>query len=243
MEMTNDSVIYEKTGEIAYGFLKTFLKEKKNDLKNSFIKHKVGFLPPGTNYEVLQKIKRTKAVKQLEFLIGSDHFTLPIVIVGLSMVSMPENKKAEVAVDSRNAIYHKHGLKGVHILNICTTGYMDKFIMFLAKLNVSRNMSKKELIDVYEKILEDWERLTIFVQKHHSTKHIFKICESKMIQNLPFFHMFAAYGALKIAGEVTKKLNKETKGYGYRVAQEPLNPEGSRVVWIFEKRIKLLDRS
>ena len=232
-----------KAGEVAYGFVKAFLKETGANVIKFLSKNRIGFLPPDMDYDIFQKIKRKAAFKQLNFLIGS-HYTLPIVVVGLWIDSLPEDKKVKVIEDSRNDIYGKYGPKGVHILNVCTTGYMEKFIVFLTRLKIDKNMSHKELTDIYEEILENWEKLTIFVEKGTPAKHLIKNCEIKMVQGTRFFYMFAAYSALKVAEEVIRKLKNEIKGYGYRITADRLNPEGSRVVWIFEKKdIRMLDRS
>ena len=101
--MTDDSDLYENLGHTAYGFFKSFLKEKRKSLSNFLIKNKVGFLPIGFDYSVFQKISRKTSFKQLKFLIGK-HPTLPIVMTGLWINSLNEEGQRKVWILEKQEI-------------------------------------------------------------------------------------------------------------------------------------------
>lgn len=237
MKMSDGEEIYEKIGEAAYGFFKTFLKEKKDSISKFFVKYKVGFLPQGMDYSVFQSIKRRTSFKQLKFLIGN-HKTLPIVMTGLWIKSLSEDERLKVVSDNRNEIYEKYKEEGVNILNMGTTGFMEGFIKFLTSYNIKRNPSKEEIIGIYESTLKEWAKITIFVKKDSSVSYILSKCNSKITNEFRFFYVFASYSARKIASEVIDKLIKKNilKEANYEVFIEKLNQDGSRKAWIFEKQ-------
>lgn len=235
--MSEDTEPYEKMGEFAYGFFKSFLKEKRESLSKFFAKQKVGFVPLGFDYSVFQKLQKKTAFKQLKFLVGNHH-TLPIVTVGLWINSLDEQEQLKIAEANRDQIYKKYKEKGVNILNMGTTGFMEGFIKFLTNYALKKNPSKEEMIDIYEKTLEDWSNKTIFVQKTNSENHILHKCRNKIDQDLRFFYMFASYEAIKVSRKVVENLVKDKilQEANYEVYTEKLNIEGSRKVWIFEKQ-------
>lgn len=235
--MADDSDLYENVGHTAYGFFKSFLKEKKDSLKNFLVKNKVGFLPIGLDYSVFQKISTKASFKQLKFLIGK-HRTLPIVMTGLWINSLSEEEQLKVVDDNRNDVYQKYGEEGVIILNMGTTGFMESFIKFLSNYNIRKDISQKELIDIYELHIKSWAQITIFVKKDSTVNHIVQKCKSKINQDLKFIYMFASYGARKIALDSIKKLEKDgtLKEENYEVFMEKLCSQGLRQVWIFEKQ-------
>ena len=89
--MNDDEDINIKIGEAAYGFFKSFLKEKKSSISKFFMKYKVGFDPQGIEFTVFQNIAKKTSFKQLKFLI-SNHKTLQIVMNGLWINSLSEEK-------------------------------------------------------------------------------------------------------------------------------------------------------
>ena len=236
--MSDDgSDFFKIIGQSAYGFFKAFLKEKQDSVSRFFVKNKVGFLPPGMDYSVFQRLRKKTSLKQLKFLIGNHH-TLPIVMVGLWINSLNEDEQLVVADENRDRIYRRYKQAGINILNMCTTGFMEGFIRFLSSYNIKKNLSREELIDTYESTLQEWSRITIFVKKESTVSYVEQKCKSKINESYRFFYMFASYSARKIAKEALKKLSNEgfLRESGYEISREKINPSGSSVVWIFERQ-------
>ena len=235
--MNDDEDVFKNMGAAAYGFFKAFLKEQKENVGKFFVKNQVGFIPEGMDYSAYQSFKKKSVYKQLKFLIGN-HPTLPIVVVGLWLNSLPEKEQVQQAKDKRNEIYGEYKEKGVNILNMAVTGFMEAFVKWLSNYNIKRNLAQEELIDLYEKNLGEWSEITIFVQESHSQEVVLQKCKTKMAQDCRFIYIFASYGAIPIAEGAVLILKEEDlfKQSNYQVYTENLNREGTRQVWIIEKQ-------
>lgn len=234
--MPDEEEIIKNVGIASYGFFKAFLNERREGAERFFLRHHIGFVPIGLDYAIFKEIKERSAFKQLKFLIGT-HTTLPIVLTGLWINSLSEDQKLNVVTENRNAVYKKYGQQGINILNMCTTGFMEAFIKFLSNYNIKKNITKEEMIEVYENELREWSRTTIFIQKTNNAQALIDKCTIKMGEDLPFFYMFASYGAVKIGKDIVNSLSKNgvLRNYNYEVTEEKLNAEGTNKVWIFEK--------
>lgn len=117
--------------------------------------------------------------KQLKFLIGK-HETLSIILIGLYIQGLDTKIKSKIIDENRQRIYNKHGTKGVSILNLATTGFIEEYIKWLSDYNIKNNPSQQELIDLYEKNLDDWKERSIFVQYIMQSSTIIEKITSKM---------------------------------------------------------------
>lgn len=176
--MTNDDM-YKHLGEVAYGFLNSLLKEKKQNAKNFFVKHKVGFMPEGMDYSDYHKLKKSALFKQLKNLIGN-HWSLSIFLTGLHIASLDRTSKKKSIVEIRQAVFNEHKAKGVSILNMAATSFIMPYTKWLLKYTLENNLSQSQVIDLHEKSLDDWQERTIFVKTCHKEKTIVNKCISKM---------------------------------------------------------------
>src|SRR3989338_1512042 len=226
-----------EAGKFSYGFFKSFLEEKKEQLISFFSRNRVGFLPKGCGLGDLKNSQKTQSFKQLKYLIGN-HPTLPIISIGLWINSLPEEKQKKVAEEIRNSIYKMHKKKGVSILNMASTGFMEGFIKFLTNYNLKKNLTKEELIDIYEQSLEDWEKISLFIQKNNPLENILQAIQLKLAQGMSFIYVFASYGAIQTMQSVIVQLRSSNLllQLGYSFSKENLEPKGSKIVLIFEKQ-------
>ncbi|MBI5797390.1 hypothetical protein HZA98_00615 [Candidatus Woesearchaeota archaeon] len=234
--MNNESDLSQEFGKFSYGFFSAFLSEKGEQVKNFFSENKVGFLPPGCTYSDIRKAQTSQSFKQLRYLIGN-HDTLPIVSIGLWMNSLPELEQKTIAEQTRNSVYKENKKKGVSILNMASTGFMEGFIKFLTNYNLKKNLSKEELIDIYEEALEDWEHITYFVQKSELIDIVVQAIQLKIARQMSFIYVFASYGAIPVTNMAITKIESQglLKQFKYESHREKLGSIDSKIVWIFEK--------
>ncbi len=232
----NDFDPSTEAGKFSYGFFKTFLEEKKDQLISFFSRNKVGFLPKGCGLGDLKHSQKKQSFKQLKYLLG-EHPTLPIISIGLWINSLPEEDQKKGVEGIRNSIYKTHKKKGVSILNMASTGFMEGFIKFLTNYNLKKNLTKEELIDIYEQSLEDWERISLFIQKNQPLENTVQAIQLKLAQGMPFIYVFASYGAILTMQSVIAQLRSSNllQQFGYTYSKENLEPKGSKIVLIFEK--------
>lgn len=234
--MAEDKDLAVEAGKFSYGFFKSFLDETKDKLENFFSQNKVGFLPEGYSYANIRKAQKKTSFKQLKYLIGN-HETMPIISIGIWINSLPEEEQKKIAEDTRDEVYKKYKKRGVSILNMAATGFMEAFIRQLTNYSLRKDISKEELIDIYEQALEDWEKITFFVQKTQSKEMIATTIKSKLLQGAAFIYVFASYSAIRTTKEAISELEKENiiEQFWYQLYEEKLEPENNKIVWTFEK--------
>lgn len=227
-------------GEALFGFFKASLKEGAKDAQNFLLKNKLGFVPKGMDYSVLKEMKQKPIFKELQRLIGEKHETYYIVLIGLYIQELDEGIKSKIVEEERNKIYNKNGPKGVAIINLAATGFLEGVIKFLCYYNLKNNTSLKETIDLYEKILNDWEEdMTVFIKSDMTEEIIKQRILSKISGGKKFFFVFASKGAIINAEMYIKKnFNEEVleREYYYNLSTEKLNNSTQERVWIFEKK-------
>lgn len=222
----------DKLGEFGFHFFKSFLKESRDNVKNYLVKYQVGFLPKGMDYSDFKKLKEKTIFKQLEFLIGN-HSTLKIILTGLYISSLNKETRKNVIEENRQKIYDKYKSKGVSIMNMATTGFIEYYVKWLTKYNVEKNPSQQELIDFYEKILEDWKERSVFIQTFMSLEIVKNKIVGKMSLDKDVFFVFASCNVIKIVEESIDSI--DVNGYGYNFYSEKLHNNYDEIVWIFEK--------
>lgn len=234
--MSEDNSIGNFVGETAHGFLKSFLKENKTKMDKFLLTNKLGFVPEGMDFSNYKKIQEKNVFKQLKFLIGKKHPTLGIILMGMHLASFPYEKRKECVEKHRNEVYDKHGAKGVSVLNMALTGFINVYIKWLADYNVEKNPSQKELIDLYEKILDEWNHVSLFIQKSKSNSTIRNRIVNKMASSLPFIYIFASESAIKKWRKVLVEIKKEglLTEYDYQFTSYNLHESNYEKVWIFE---------
>ncbi len=234
--MVEDKDFAVEAGKFSYGFFKSFLNQEIDKLENFFSQNKVGFLPEGCSYDNIRKAQKKTSFKQLKYLIGN-HETIPIVSIGIWINSLPEEEQKKIAEDTRDEVYKEYKRKGVSILNMAATGFMEAFIGQLTSYSIRKDISKEELIDIYEQALEDWEKITFFVQKTQSKEMIATTIQSKLSQGAAFIYVFASYSAIQTTREAISGLEKESiiEQFRYQLYEERLEPLNNKIVWTFEK--------
>lgn len=225
---------FPNLGEIGYGFLKEFLKEKRKDIGKFFVKNKVGFLPEGMDFNSFQDMKNDAIFRQLKHLIGK-HETLPIILVGLHLHGYSGHEKRRVAEENRNEVYKRHKARGISILNIASTGFIEAFISWISEYNIKNNPSRLELVDLYEKILDDWEEMSFFVKSLTSKKVLSNNVIGRINSGKPTSFVFASGSAIPIAEGVMNNLEKEIFESGYSISTNKLNNSSNERVWIISK--------
>jgi len=234
--MADTDSVGEFAGEAAHGFLKSFLKEKKSQLEAFFIKNNFGFVPSGMDFSDYKKLQKKNSFKQLQFLIGKNHPTLGIILLGMHIASMSHEQRKKCVDEHRQQVYDKYKGRGVSVLNMALTGFIDGYIKWLGDLYVEKNPSEKELIDIYEKILDQWNEITIFVQTSKADHTIQSRLVHKMSASMAFIYVFASESAISKWQKILDKITKDNllTEFDYDISSHNLLDSEYEKVWIFE---------
>jgi hypothetical protein len=179
-------------GTSAYNKIKENFLEKWKD--NQFEKE-FGFPPKQFILlaEKVQKIGDETYFKRLKECIGRGHWTLPFIKIGIC-ISELSDKGERCEIDKiRDSIHKKKGWKVLNIVNMGSTGAIRGVIEYLDDLS-KKNYSSESIIQEFERIIQQWSNIAVFVHKENSEHIIRNSIREKIRQKMPIFFIFS-YGA------------------------------------------------
>lgn len=228
--------VKEDFGSAGYGFVSSFLKAKKNDIQTYLVKNQVGFIPEGFDYSDFQEVRKSQIYKRLRILFPN-HESLPILLMGLYLAGLDSDERKGQISKLKTKAYQKYKRKGVAILNIAQTGFIQGFVSYFNDLSIKEEMSQEELVDIYEDILNDWEERTFFVKNSNSEKDIRTVIISKCGVGKNLFFVFASYSAICILKKIVdcSDFQATLTQFGYDFKESQLNSCCDELVYIFEK--------
>ena len=118
-------------------------------------------------------------------------------------------------------------------MNLGSTGIIKEIVSYLDDIKLRKDYNYIEMGKIFDKILNDWRDITIFVKKEDSPNEIKIKITQKMFEKRIIFIIFGkGYAAnIAISAIVSMKLNNEFEGYLFFL-QENLNRS---YTWVFEK--------
>jgi len=161
---------------------------------------KFGFVANKEEADSLQKIDIDPRFHRLKELIG-DHEALYLVRVGIHIMKLNDEGKRELINKIKGDVKKKHGRRGLNILNLGSTGVVFDVVSYLDTLKLRRK-TKDEIIIEFERILDEWEHITIFVTSDHDARTLFQNIQLYMILKHPIFFVFAYGSACYIAMKI-----------------------------------------
>ncbi len=103
----------------------------KKRAKELWEKKEYGFTPEPDVASGLQKISKSDAYKRMRECIGN-HPYLTLVKLSIRIQELSERGQKESVNNLKNEVYKKHGLEGIRILTMGTTGVIFAVIQHLS---------------------------------------------------------------------------------------------------------------
>ena len=223
------------------------LNEKSKEATKKFIdfwtntkfKKKYGF-PPQEYCNISKKIYETGKnphFLRLITLIGKDHWAINLIRIGISICELNDKGEKDKIDIIRDKIWKDRGLNALRILNMGSTGAIKGVINYLDNLSM-KGFSKEALIEEFDRLLKEWEGITIFVQKGTDSFLVKNSIVLKILYKLNLLFVFSyGEGANKIAMESIAELNNKKQLEGYLLDNYPTyDGAGIKVyMWCFTK--------
>lgn len=210
----------------------------RKKVKELWEKMEYGFTPQPELASELQRISNSEAYKRIRECIGHHKF-LGLIKLGLRIEELSDEGKAELISKIKNNVYQKHGIEGARILTMGSTGILIGIIQYLSFVKIENNYDQSQMADLFNKILLNWQKITIF---HQSDKGEMKL-ETKILSYMndqyDLFFVFSIGTASKQAAKVIASLNKTgtigKKGYMFNLYSRKEDMAG-RVLhaWVFQ---------
>jgi len=226
-----DFITLRKRGEDVDQEIKDYLDEKKE---------KFGFTPDKEEASSLKKIGKDPRFCRLEELIGS-HESLNLVRVGIHIMKLNDEGKRQIIDKIKRNIKKKYGYRGIIILDIGTTGVIFDVISYLDNtLRLRKGHSKEKILKEFNRMLDEWENITIFVREEHNKGFVWNHIELYMRLKYPLFFVFAYGSACDVAMKTIAEMNvagliTQENHYLFFVNSEKDKAGKVKMSWRFEK--------
>lgn len=162
----------------------------------------------------LYKISKQELYKRLERCLVS-HWSMNLIALGIYISKLNELDQGELAKKVKSEVHFKYQAKGLKILAMGSTGVIDHVIGFLSDIKTEKNYSFTEMGAIFDKIVERWDEITLFVKSEDSDSLIKKSCLSYLQKDERLFFVFAYGSAVKAAIMTIAELNNEGSLSGY----------------------------
>lgn len=184
----------------AYKLGKPVLGKIKKQLEKIIDKQDNILTSDTKEFEALKRINENPNFCRLEELIGT-HPHLRLVNIGIYIMQLNDNDKRELIKKIKNRVNKKHGRRGMKILHLGSTGVIYDVIEYLDRLKLTRGYDKEHIVSEFDKILDEWDKITIFVKSEEDKKVLRRNILLYITLKYPLFFVFA-YGT---ACDVAKK--------------------------------------
>lgn len=213
-------------------------KDVKQKIVGILDKNKYGFVPNAQEANSLQRINESPIFCRLKECIG-DHWSLDLVKVGMYIMELNDEGERNLIRKIRDRTNKKHGPRGMKIINLGSTGVINDVISYLDNLKLRKGYSQKHVYEEFEKILDKWEQISIFVKSEHNEDTLYDDILSHMYLKHSIFFVFAYGSACNVAMKIIAEMNNDgmiTERNGYLLWVKPGKDRAGKVkyTWEFE---------
>jgi hypothetical protein len=167
-----DKKITDILKEAAKGFGEGFGKSAYNDLKKVFLerwyenksKKNFGFPANPEMAKQIYSIGHKTSFKILKSCVGRYHWALNLIKLGIFISELSDKGEREKINEMREQISKNKGWKAINVVNMGSTGAINGIINYLDGLKI--NDSSEEVVkQEFDRIIEEWQKITVFVEK------------------------------------------------------------------------------
>lgn len=181
-----------------------YIKEK---IREKLDERKYGFVPNAEETRALYEINKKEVYQRLKVCLGG-HWALDLLRVGIYISKLNDEGKRETVHKIKDHVYSKYGPRGIKIIDMGATSVIYSVALYLSDRKMRDNMNPIDMALEFDKLIEGWDKVTIFVKKDENESPIYKKILSYM-DSYPIFFVFAYGSAVLIASRAIAKLNNE----------------------------------
>lgn len=213
------------------------LEWAKQKIKELWDKREYGFTPEPEVASGLQKISKSEAYKRMKDCIGNHRF-LGLIKLGFRVNELNEQGNVAAIAKIKDNVYEKHGVEGIRILTMGTTGVLMGIIQYLSDMKIRNDSSQAIMADHFEKIIKNWMQITIFHQAGQGQKALEKNILAFMKANYEIFFVFSMGTASEQATKVIAQLRKDgiinKNGYMFTLYSRKELARRVSHTWVFQ---------
>lgn len=179
-------------------------------IKKLFLSKKYGFTDASGNAKKLYEISDTALFQSFKKCIVNPLY-ISLVREGLR-ISYLNDEGRKIEIDKiKHEVNKRYGRFGIRIMQIASTGELENIAKYLIDLNLRKNYNILDMTKEFEKIVENWLKITSFIKKDYPKEDIQKEIISHIEREEEIFFVFAYGSAVQPTIEVIAVLNIEHK--------------------------------
>lgn len=183
------------------------VKYFRERIREQLDKENYGFVPNAEESKAIYEINKKDVYQRLKSCLGG-HWALDLLRVGIYISKLNNDGKRDTVKKIREHVHSKYGIRGVKIIDMGATSIIESVASYLSDRKMRDNMNPLDLALEFDKLIDGWEKVTIFVKRDENESLIYKKIVSHM-DNHPLFMVFAYGSAVMIASRAIAKLNNE----------------------------------
>jgi len=181
--------------------LKDLPRELKKIIQDKFNEGKYGFVPNPIEADILQKISNRHQFREFKHIIPNskyeDAIRVGYLITRLTKTQTRNNDNVIRIREIKDELRQRHnGYFLIRATTMVTTGTIVPAIEYLSELK--RKGYDKENLDLeFEKMLNDWDDITLFVTRENDVDELIGIIDTKLSKEDRKILIIYAYGRAK----------------------------------------------
>lgn len=179
-------------------------------IKELFERKEYGFTPEPEFASGLQQVSKSDAYNRMKECIGN-HTFLSLVKLALRIEELNDEGRTKIVERTKNEVYKKHGVQGVRVLNMGSTGVIIPIIQYMSDIKLKHDHSQTYMIDIFEKVIDQWKKITIFHKSEIGQKGLEKKIVDYMSAHYELFFVFSIGEASEQAKKAIASLSNSNK--------------------------------
>ena len=222
--------------ELTVAIAKGLTEPIKNKIKEVWLKLEYGVTINVEESESLKKISENDFYLLFKKYLG-EHWSLKLIKVGIYISELNEEGKRERAKQLYDESFKKYGRKGQRIIQLASTGILVPVMKYIVDLKLDKGANPIVLNREFDKILDEWEQISIPVHRESSEEAINNEIQKKISKGYPIFFVYASGSASKIAQLTLAKMRNENM-FDHKYLMFPkikVINDIEYCLWVFEK--------
>lgn len=222
--------------ELAIGVAKGITSSIKDNIKKYWLKCEYGITLNPQEGNSLKTIANNEFYQLFKRYLG-EHWSLKLIKVGLYLSELNEEGKRERAGEIQKEAYQKYGSKGAKIIHLASTGILIPIMDYIIDLKLHKGASCIVLNQEFDKILDEWDKISIPVHWDSKETSLENEIKNKMENNYPIFFVYASGSASRIAQFTLAKMNNANLFRNRYIMTHNIKivVNTEYCIWVFEK--------
>lgn len=181
-----------------------YIREK---IREKLDERKYGFVPSAEEAKALFEVNKKDIYLRLKECLGG-HWAIDLLRIGIYISKLNNEGKRDAIHKIRDKVHAKYGLRGIKILDMGATSIIETIALYLSNKKMRDNLNPIDLGLEFDKIIDGWEQVAIFIKKDDENSYVYEKIHSYMNKYSIFFVF--AYGSAEIkASRAIAKLRNQ----------------------------------